>query len=104
VTFDLTAGDDDEELEAGRSWWERGACVGHDPELFFPDNTVDQAAALAVCRRCPVRAECLDHALTHEKFGVWGGTGQRERARLRRQRGIRLDAGTGGGPNQRRRP
>jgi WhiB family redox-sensing transcriptional regulator len=34
-----------------------------------------------------VREECLDYALaTGQKFGVWGGTSERERRALRRLR------------------
>ncbi len=37
--------------------------------------------ALAVCKRCPIRAECLEAALTNgEEYGVWGGTLPEERA------------------------
>jgi len=36
-----------------------------------------------VCTGCPVRAQCLEHALAHdERYGVWGGTSERERRRL----------------------
>jgi len=50
-------------------WWDLAACIDEDPELFFPVGTaghalvVQVAAAKAVCRRCPVKARCLDWGL-----------------------------------------
>ncbi len=36
---------------------------------------------------CAVRQMCLEHALVHrEHEGIWGGTTERERRRLIRQR------------------
>lgn len=76
-------------------WTERAACRGLDPELFFPIGTVGPALeevseAKAVCRRCPVRSECLDWALRMgEAHGIWGGTTPEERRFLRRDTGIR---------------
>ena len=65
------------------------ACRGIDADLFHPDRGVSTAEAKAVCMSCAVRAECLEFALQNvEKFGVWGGTSERERRRLRRERGI----------------
>lgn len=45
-----------------------------DPELFFAESPQDVEAAKAVCRECPVMAECLAAALDRqEPWGVWGG-------------------------------
>ena len=64
-------------------WWFAGLCAQTDPELFFPEKGGSTRAAKAVCAGCPVRAQCLEHALAHdERFGVWGGTSERERRRL----------------------
>jgi WhiB family redox-sensing transcriptional regulator len=46
--------------------------------------------ARRICGECPVREECLDHALQWETEGFWGGTSSRQRRDLRRERGIRL--------------
>ena len=64
-------------------WYKRAACseLGH--EMFF--ELKRRTEALAVCEPCPVRRECLAHALAHESFGVWGGTTPKERRELRRQ-------------------
>ncbi|MEV0177506.1 WhiB family transcriptional regulator [Streptomyces sp. NPDC050803] len=71
--------------------WLRGAaCVGEDPELFFPVGTKgpalrDVAAAKRVCARCPVIIQCLAFALSSgQSSGVWGGTCEEERAALLR--------------------
>ncbi|MFF7046988.1 WhiB family transcriptional regulator [Streptomyces griseorubiginosus] len=71
-------------------WLRRAACVGEDPELFFPVGTLgpavrDITAAKQVCARCPVRPECLEWALsTGQTSGVWGGTCEQERDALLR--------------------
>jgi WhiB family redox-sensing transcriptional regulator len=71
-------------------WLRRAACVGEDPELFFPVGTQgpalrDIAAAKRVCARCPVTIECLDMALSGgQTSGVWGGTCEQERDALLR--------------------
>lgn len=71
-------------------WLRYAACVDEDPELFFPVGSTgpaitEIAAAKRVCHRCPVMVECLTWALKSEQTaGVWGGTDERERARLLR--------------------
>lgn len=56
-------------------WMSQANCQGLDPDLFFPPRG-DRAAlaeALAVCRGCEVRAECLEYALSlREDGGIWG--------------------------------
>jgi WhiB family redox-sensing transcriptional regulator len=71
--------------------WRQRACRDEDPELFFPVGTsgpalVQTEAAKTVCRRCPIRPQCLSWALTSgQDAGVWGGLDENERRRLRRQ-------------------
>ena len=71
-------------------WRDRSACRDTDPELFFPVGTtgpaLDQiAAAKAVCRACEAQAACLEFALaTNQESGVWGGTSEEERRKLRK--------------------
>ncbi|WP_367319438.1 WhiB family transcriptional regulator [Streptomyces sp. HUAS ZL42] len=71
-------------------WLRSAACVGEDPELFFPVGTTgpalrDIAAAKRVCARCPVIIQCLGFALSSgQTSGVWGGTCEEERAALLR--------------------
>lgn len=72
-------------------WRRRAACVGENPELFFPVGTsgpaqVQAAAAKRVCRGCPVRSDCLDYAVSAgQDHGVFGGLDEDERRRLRRR-------------------
>ncbi|MFI1164361.1 WhiB family transcriptional regulator [Streptomyces sp. NPDC020801] len=71
-------------------WLRSAACVGEDPELFFPVGTRgpalrDVAAAERVCARCPVVTPCLSYALSSgQTSGVWGGTCEEERLELLR--------------------
>jgi WhiB family transcriptional regulator, redox-sensing transcriptional regulator len=68
-----------------RAWRDDALCRETDPEAFYPDRGESAQEALSVCRRCPVTAECLAFALAHdERFGVWGGTTEADRQRLRR--------------------
>ena len=76
---------------AGHHWeWQlRAACHGRS-QLFFdsgsdrgPDDKARAAAAKTICAGCPVRDECLTHALSAgEEYGIWGGLTRRERAAL----------------------
>jgi WhiB family redox-sensing transcriptional regulator len=53
-------------------------------------NREANAQARSVCAACPVRLECLDHALdTDEKHGIWGGMTPDERRVEARQRAAR---------------
>lgn len=70
------------------SWQMSGACRDADAELFFPPEHLPRAergareqAAKQVCAQCPVRPDCLAHAVrVGERFGVWGGQSPAERA------------------------
>ncbi|CAN5601145.1 hypothetical protein BH24ACT5_BH24ACT5_17330 [soil metagenome] len=65
-------------------WTTDAACRGMPADLFFPQQGQPSDQAKAVCAGCPVRTECLNYALTHyELFGIWGGTSQKQRRRLR---------------------
>ena len=64
------------------AWVARALCAQADPDVWFPDEEDHDttAAAIAVCARCPVRPQCLAHALaTGERHGVWGGLTARQR-------------------------
>jgi hypothetical protein len=70
-------------------WRTRAACVGEDPELFFP--VVEEgplceeqvAAAKAVCAMCPVRDVCLEWSTVHIHVGIAGGLTAEERRSVR---------------------
>lgn len=71
-----------------------GLCRGM-TDVFFPPNVrsrklqkeLDQAAK-DVCAVCPQIEECLEYALKHEDFGVWGGMTETERRKVRNERNI----------------
>ncbi len=71
-------------------WRDRASCRDTDPDLFFPVGTTGPAleqiaAAKAVCRACDAQSECLEFALaTNQEAGVWGGTSEEERRKLRK--------------------
>lgn len=64
------------------SWHADAACAGSDTERYY--DLDDTAGALAVCDGCAARGPCLEWALKHDEAGVWGGTTDRDRERLRR--------------------
>lgn len=80
-------------------WWERGACIGHAPALFFPASKQGKVPgggyrqARLICGACDVRSECLDAAMNEEagmtgfRVGMRGGLSPTERDK--RWRGIR---------------
>lgn len=72
--------------------WRRSAiCRDTDPDLFFPVGTTGQALvqidrAKEVCDQCTVKVDCLEFALeTNQDSGIWGGTSEEERRKLRRE-------------------
>lgn len=63
-----------------------GHCVGKDPAIFFPDvayNRYEVKRAKDICAVCPVRAQCMDYALRNNEVGIWGGTTERERKKIK---------------------
>lgn len=82
----------------GRADWTHDAlCSGRDTDAFFPEDDQSAIVAKSICRRCPVRADCLEHALrTDERYGIWGGLTEGERDLLRA--GIAESAPRAGGP------
>ena len=82
------------------SWQRYGACLDHDPELFFPIGDAGQAVsqldeAKAVCAGCPVRCLCLEWALLAGiNYGVWGGMSETERLALKRRNSASMHSHT----------
>lgn len=84
--------------EAG--WRSRAACRDVDQATraaFYPEvrsgrkgpTTDEWETARAVCRACPVSADCLAHALaTKEPHGMWGGLTPLERSGRRWNRRV----------------
>jgi hypothetical protein len=56
-------------------------------QIFFPERGQSLAPAMKICSTCPVKNECLLYALEkNQSLGVWGGTSERTRRRIRRAR------------------
>jgi len=49
------------------------ACIGADPEQFFPEDDVTLARARALCAGCPLRDVCRSLGVARGESGVWGG-------------------------------
>ena len=75
-------------------WMRRGNCRDEPPARFFPSDGAGVEDARALCASCPVKEPCLEYALRNRiDHGVWGGTSERERRRILRQR--RVEAAVG---------
>lgn len=64
-------------------------CASTDPDAFFPDpespNSVEMAKlAKKTCSTCFYKDECLEWALKSDEIGIWGGTTEAERRRMKR--------------------
>lgn len=63
-----------------------------DPDLYFPgrgDSSHQEREAAAVCSSCRFTTPCLSYAVRHGVEGIWAGTSERDRARMRRELGVR---------------
>lgn len=89
------------------SWRGQGLCIAIDPEFFFPVESETAAAkaqarqAKAVCRGCPVLAQCREFELTptssgrlRSEYGVFAGMTAEER-RVELYRRARRSGGVG---------
>jgi hypothetical protein len=83
------------------------ACAGGDTDLFYPPDEYPQSGrrpnyrtALTTCGRCPTRIKlaCLRYAVVHKEQGVWGGSTDKDRDRLRQL--LALRAGTAAASRQ----
>lgn len=69
---------------ADLDWREIAACTGKQ-EFFFNDHKASMVReAKKICETCPVRPQCLAHAMKHDEYGVWGGLTANERRKARR--------------------
>lgn len=71
-------------------WWQVDAnCKDVDPDIFFPDRGASTRKAKELCNACEVQEHCLEYAIVNaEKFGIWGGLSERERRKIRKERGL----------------
>jgi WhiB family redox-sensing transcriptional regulator len=72
-------------------WRDVAACRNTEADMFFPIGATGTAieqidSAKRVCNQCEVQAACLEFALaTNQESGVWGGTSEEERRKVRKQ-------------------
>ena len=77
--------------ETNDDWRLLASCRDTDPDLFFPVGTTGPAieqieTAKRVCETCDARQPCLEYVLTtNQDSGIWGGTSEEERRKIRRQ-------------------
>jgi WhiB family redox-sensing transcriptional regulator len=76
----------DSEAEA-EDWMKKGKCRNSDPAVFFPSDGAGVEFARRICVDCKVKQLCLEYALVNNiEHGVWGGTSERERRRIKKAR------------------
>jgi len=70
--------------------WSDAACQDASPDVFFPisaHDLVSRREALSWCAVCAIAMQCREIALRDPSIvGIWGGTDEVERARLRGRR------------------
>lgn len=68
-------------------WQESALCAQTDPDVFFPEKGGSTAPATSICKRCEVRADCLEYAISNDiRHGIWGGMSDNDRRRISRER------------------
>ncbi|WP_419842535.1 WhiB family transcriptional regulator [Candidatus Poriferisodalis sp.] len=68
-------------------WMTRRRCSDIATDVFFPHDGAGVVAAQRLCAECPVKDPCREYALAHQiSHGVWGGTSERQRRRILRDR------------------
>ena len=69
------------------AWMAEALCSGAMTDLFFPEQfEIADPAIKRLCGRCPVREACLQYALDNDEVGIWGGTDDRQRDAIQRQK------------------
>jgi WhiB family redox-sensing transcriptional regulator len=88
-----------EDNETPTSWMAHARCRDVPPEVFFPSDGAGVEVAQRYCAECPVASQCLEYALeNHIEHGVWGGTSERKRRRIKQSRRANADRARTGLP------
>ncbi|MFE3429876.1 WhiB family transcriptional regulator [Streptomyces sp. NPDC059171] len=65
------------------TWRDDALCQQTDPKAYYPEAGDSGTTAKQTCLNCPVRRACLDYAVdSRQRWGIWGGVGQKELRRL----------------------
>ena len=68
-------------------WYKQAKCVGVTGDIFFEEGVKRLVIeAKRYCYSCPVRVDCLEHAIKFEEVGIWGGMTTTERRKEVRRR------------------
>lgn len=68
------------------NWRDEANCATTDPDIFIPEVGGNTEYAKSICLACPVREMCLQWAVDNFERGIWGGTSDRERRKIRQER------------------
>lgn len=76
-------------MQTVHAWRDEAACLGADPDLFFPITVTGPLheasvrAARGICESCGVLQDCLQFALAEGiDDGIWAATTPEERRRM----------------------
>ena len=79
--------------------FEDPACRDLDTEIFFPDiypkgqyTPYAMRMIRELCNSCVHKQACIAWAVKHEAHGVWGGTTEYDRRRIRKELNIPFDS------------
>lgn len=75
--------------------FENALCTGRPTEWWYPVKEgksgeelsqifLNMKMAINICRECPEIARCLEHSISNNEVGIWGGMGEKTRKRARR--------------------
>lgn len=64
-------------------WMEEGICNYENRGLFYSLYIGEQREAVKICQKCPIIDKCREYAITNNEIGVWGGTTEKQRRKLR---------------------
>lgn len=81
--------------------YEDPSCASVGGEFWFPEKEASEygltvvnfqsaevTLAKTICNSCPHKQECGQWGIKHERFGIWGGLGERERHIARKRLNI----------------
>jgi WhiB family redox-sensing transcriptional regulator len=66
-------------------WRKYANCSDVSKDVFIIKKGQTTQRALWFCETCVVKKACLGYALDNNCIGIWGGTTQKQRAKIKRQ-------------------
>jgi WhiB family redox-sensing transcriptional regulator len=77
--FDTSPSEMNPEIFDVHEWSKESRCIGIDDSMFY--EAASSKMAKVICKRCPVKTNCLIWAAIYKEEGVWGGMTETERKR-----------------------